>query len=84
MSITWGPALDAEVAYRVEQIRAAAAPRARRPGRHPGRGTVRPAARAAAPVDAPAARSADNGSAPADSSERPWALSGSGAWPAAR
>lgn len=97
MSIMWGPALDAEVAYRVEQIRAAAAPRARRRTRRPSRvacqtvaalaaapnvvpDTVSDGVAGAAPIGVPI------GASPARSepSGRRWALSGSGAWPAAR
>ncbi|NTW42176.1 MAG: hypothetical protein HGA44_20245 [Cellulomonadaceae bacterium] len=69
MSEIWGPALDAEHAYRLERARAVAGPWRRRNAR---KAAARRAARAAATLAV----------APAPV-VRGWRLSGSGAWPAA-
>lgn len=76
----WGPALDAEVAYRTESLRSAARPGlpARRPRRPRGRrrGAAAQASAARVPAVLPTGR-------PARASERGWPLQGSGVWPAA-
>jgi hypothetical protein len=76
----WGPALDAEVAYRTERLSAAARPGL--PGRKPRRprGRRRSTATQAAATRVPAALPTGR---PARASERGWPLQGSGAWPAA-
>lgn len=76
----WGPALDAEVAYRTERLSAAARPGL--PGRKPRRprGRRRTATTPASAARVPAAPATGR---PARASERGWPLQGSGAWPAA-
>lgn len=72
MNGIWGPALDAEVAYRAEQLHAAS-----RPGRAQGRGTGgagRADGRSGVRVRGVARVRPDRG----------WHLPGSGAWHAAR
>lgn len=73
----WGPALDAEVAYRTERLTAAA-----RPGSQ-GRGARRPRGRRAAAAAAARTSAARVKAVQARASERGWPLQGSGAWPAA-
>ena len=70
MNGMWGPALDAEVAYRAEQLHAAA-----RPARGQRRGAGRTEARGAQSRARAVARVRPG---------RGWHLPGSGAWHAAR
>lgn len=74
MNTIWGPALDAEIAYRTERMRHAARADRRAPR------DDRPATAAAAP--SPAVRGLR--AARATAARRGWHLPGSGAWHAAR
>lgn len=88
MTAIWGPGLDAELAYRAEQVRGARRGAGHgRHGRHGRRGGGDGGSATAAPRTTH--RSAD-GRTPAGPGlarvvhRRRWALTGSGAWPAAR
>ncbi|GHS85456.1 hypothetical protein AGMMS50218_03000 [Actinomycetota bacterium] len=95
MDAIWGPALDAEVAYRQERVRDATRPRVRRADRTAVRASDRQrrtdgvADRAADPVPGrPLAPAASSRGPRAHRDEwegrRGWVLRGSGAWPEAR
>jgi hypothetical protein len=71
MNTLWGPALDAEVAYRAERLSAAS-----RAARRTSGGGARD--------DDRARRSARSAAAPRGRSAGGWHLPGSGAWHAAR
>ncbi len=88
MDAIWGPALDAEVAYRQERVREASRPRARRSGRSGDDTAEQPVERRVEQADAPAGPVPVGGRVRGHSDEwegrRGWVLRGSGAWPEAR
>ncbi len=85
MDAIWGPALDAEVAYRQERAREASRPRVRRADRTTDRTADRQAEQVADPPAGPvAAPRAPRPHRDEWEGRRGWVLRGSGAWPEAR
>ena len=85
---TWGPALDAEIDYRAESLRADGRPTRGRHEWRRRRGGRTSAALAARNLAAAQAELTSRPGTPvpdaAEPSRRQWPLTGSGAWPAAR